>query len=347
MPQYQQLLLLFLYTLPVILFVVYRKKQRIGFFFYLFCFVYILLLSLRPETIGSDTSNYIASFESKTYLITESYEISWVGICFIIDNLFHLDIRFVFLVYALITVLPIIYVCYKDSSYPYMSILFFIMMFGLMPFNIMRHCAAMSLSLLVIHFFSKKKLFKACLFGGLAILFHNSAVVLVIFGIAIIFFQRFNLSNNMLILILWITLILGYVSFSLSSSIIGMFPTDKFSAYSDYALERGVSINNIFIMNIITLCWGSIFLRFQSMKSKNLYYWTYFVSFLMNNFLSYQIGANRVLFFISIASIIYIPNLIINEKKNIKIVRVVTYYSIFVFIMFIRSVFLNGDGVNP
>lgn len=349
MPQYQILLLSYLYTLPIILFIIYRKRQRVGFFFYLACSLYLLFLCFRPETIGTDTISYKESFECSTYLITDNYEFSWIVICILFDNYFHLGIESVFFIYALITILPIIYVCKAGSLYPYMSLLFFFVTFGLMPFNIMRHCAAMSLCLLTIHFLSKGKNISALCSCALAIIFHNSAIVLVIFVLIIYMLKRTSFSNRTLLLLLWITLLVGFVSFNLMSNVIGMLPSEKYSAYSDYALSRGVNVKNMFIMNIINLCWGSIFLNFQGDRPKSLYYWTYYLSFLIGNFLGYQIGANRVLFFISISSVIFIPNLIGNKEENEyrKRSRIVSFYCLFMILMFFINVLTNKDDINP
>jgi len=177
-----------LLTLPIIpaLLYTYKKDEKyIRKTIHVFFILLIILLCLRRIDIGVDLQNYKYYFDLIRQLqwnqITEiDIEIGYVFLNKIFgmftDN-FQLFIAFV----ALIQTIPI-YISYlKEAKRPYLSIIIFANMSAfVILFSGLRQAIAIAIGAIAYHFVVKKKFvfFVACV--GIAFLFHQSALILLI-----------------------------------------------------------------------------------------------------------------------------------------------------------------------
>lgn len=157
-----------------------EQKQVIGAFFVMF----FLLLSLRGLSCGSDTRNYLYFFNVDLPLsfkaIIEKYNIE-VG--------FHLlnktisvvskNFQFYLTVIALICIFPLWKLYKEESELPYLSIILFL---TIAPFSLyfsgLRQALAISAAPLTYYFCKKRKLIPYIITSYIAVLFHQSAIML-------------------------------------------------------------------------------------------------------------------------------------------------------------------------
>lgn len=352
MPAYITSLSICLWSIPIILFLLRQVKKHSWdkYFHFLLSSVLILLLSFRTEDIGVDTQNYYQSFQASTYLITESYEYTWILICTIVQQVLHADIFWVFFVYAAFTVIPIVYVSKKESVYPFLSLLLYILLFYVFSFNIMRHMAATSMCLLATYYINNNKKIYALIAALIAAALHNTALAFIAVVLLYRAFKNKKVNNNVAIILLFVFLIAGYFLFGAFSYLISLSPIEKYKSYQDYALSRSVNINNIFIMNIANTIWGAFILYIKKdRKDKSWYYKFYILSLFLENLISYHIGANRLIYFFSISSIIFIPNLALEQiKGGMKRVSNQTMQFVSVYIIYLMAWYyfrlLSGSG---
>lgn len=355
MPTYNTLLSIGLWSMPAFLFITWCVKKRLAnnYLLLLISAVLILLLSFRTEDIGVDTNNYFQSYYFETYLNTESYEWSWVVICTFFQRVLHADIFWVLFVYALITIAPVFYVSKKESVFPLLSILLYVVSFYIFSFNIMRHMAAVSMCLLCTYFLNNKKNVYAIISAIVAYLLHNTALFFIVVVFMYMVFRNKKISVNSAIVLLYVFLVVGYFLFGFFSYIISLSPIEKYRTYQDYAFSRNVNVDNIFIMNIVHTLWGSLVLFMKKNKTDNSWYYRlYIFSLFLDNLISYHIGADRLIYFFSITSIIFIPNLVVEcvdgktKKISPQAMQFVLVYILYLIAMYYYKLPNVGGGLD-
>ena len=142
----------------------------------------IVLLSVRGNTVGTDTYGYINSFiGDRSSPISYGVFSYWISQC---SFYFFENGRFGLFVFALITVLS----AFGAISYsrniinPALHTLFYMTFIYPLAFNIVRQATAISIVIWLAAFFSKKEYRKSVFVALIAFLFHPSAsVVLMLF----------------------------------------------------------------------------------------------------------------------------------------------------------------------
>jgi len=145
----------------------------------------ILLLALRGENVGNDTSNYLAFFDNVSinpwYLIqSHKFEVGFKyfvkGITLITDNR-----RFFMIITATVTTIPIGIFIYRNSKLPLISFLMFSTMeFLLFHFTGLRQTLAFVFVLKSYEYLQKNTFFKFLLWIFIAASFHKTALVFLI-----------------------------------------------------------------------------------------------------------------------------------------------------------------------
>lgn len=155
-----------------------KNKRFNKILFYVIEIQTILLLGLRGKTVGADTHTYIEYFQSLKIGMNLTYiEVGNRLIIRIIAGLCN-NPTVMFIVYALISVLPVFWVIKKESKNVHLSIIVYIgMMYYFFSFNAMRQGAAMSLVFVAIYYLKKNKNGRFLLWVLLAASLHNSAII--------------------------------------------------------------------------------------------------------------------------------------------------------------------------
>lgn len=162
----------------------------------LFFILFIVLLSLRDDTVGRDLANYKIIFNAigKGRLFEEFYGVSepafqiynWA-----IYNYISTDYQFFISITAVLTVLPIAYVYCKDTKFGYVKIALFVNMSTfIMMFSGIRQALAMAAGILAYHFIKDKKNVKFIIFALLATFTHHTGFM--VFFLYPLYHMRFN-----------------------------------------------------------------------------------------------------------------------------------------------------------
>lgn len=305
-------LLLFIYiSLPSFFFLLNRKRkvswgQRVFIALLLF-----LIVGLRGSEIGSDTGPYSVSFESGSFAFTTSYEITWIGICSFVKYVLHKDFQWVLLIYSAFTICPVVYVVSRQSKYPLFS-LFLYVLFGyyFLAFNIIRQSVAMSFSLLAVYFWIKRHYPLSVVMMITAFLFHRVAIVVPILLWGASWLGGKNKQKLKIMVLL--SLAVGPYLFGLINKVTAVAFIEKFTVYAEYAGEKGANVGGLFIQNLI----GSLFCLWfiDRSRHRDFYSKAYFSSIILGNLFLYNMGVNRIIYFLSIFSILAIPNILYDYK---------------------------------
>jgi hypothetical protein len=157
-----------------------RNKMALAFFFFLLT----LLVMLRHETVGNDTTNYIYYFERYSYmdwalLRKQELELGYVYLNKLL-SLFSKESR-VFLAVSAVLASAMIYPTYKrlceDSSLT--IVLYCIMSTFVMMFSGIRQMLSIGLGVVAYEFTRQKKLIPFAIMVFLAMTMHTSAFMLV------------------------------------------------------------------------------------------------------------------------------------------------------------------------
>lgn len=177
---------LFFLTICVLSYFMTRNKKRIFLPTIIIGTLISLLIGLRAENIGNDTTTYITIFnESNIYTDflqpSNGFEIGFIILMRII-GLFTNNPHTCLLIVAFITIMPMIYIIFKYSPTPWFSIFLFAGL-GYFTFYMsgLRQSIALTLTFVALPLLLKRKIFSYSFFIILATFFHTSAIFAFIF----------------------------------------------------------------------------------------------------------------------------------------------------------------------
>ena len=213
--------------------------------------------------------------------------------------------------------------------------------------------AAASMCLLATYYLQNNKKIYALIAVMIAAALHNTALVFVAVVLLFMAFKNKKVNNNRAIILLFVFLFAGYFLFGALSYLISLSPIEKYKSYQDYALSRNVNVNNIFIMNCIRSLWGAFILYAKRNKMDNSWYYRFYIfSLFLENLISYHIGADRLIFFFSISSIVFIPNLAVEpisssrKRFSPQTMQFVMFYNIYLIVLYYFRLLSGGGGLN-
>lgn len=175
---------------------------------------FILISGLRYK-IGSDTLRYMDEykyypnlFELSDYRFSETrYDFLWVFFCSTCKT-FSDSYFFMQFILAIMINSIYFYFIYKSTNYRFTGLLLYFV-FGFLYFNteILRESLAVAIFLLSIHFFYEKKWIKYYLLAFIAILFHSSAFIVLVFP----FFSKVKFNKSFIISLVIIAMFAGVI----------------------------------------------------------------------------------------------------------------------------------------
>ena len=174
-----------------------------------FFLIWFTLLCFRSERVGIDTVNYHYMFIKASQMsfgdifskiFDSQFEIGFYTISRIV-SFFTMEFRVVMVICAMISLIPIAVLYYfRAEHYAYLSIVIFLAL-GLFSiyFSAMRQVMALSFVVPVYYFTKNRKLVFFLLICVFAILFHHSAIVLLL--MYPVYHMNLRLNKNLLLLI--------------------------------------------------------------------------------------------------------------------------------------------------
>lgn len=227
-------IIIYLMTFVVSLFFIYRaekairknRKQSYRMNIAVAVALPCLLAALRGLYVGTDTKGYYELYETAfSYNSLEAYvarmslrdlEVGYSTFMFVLSR-FHLSKEIFFFILALMSILPVVYVLskYRDNFPMWIGMAVYYAFFYNLSFNATRQCIAVSFILLVYQMITEKKYKLAFLFFLIALSFHSSAYVGLVFVFAAIIFRNIKMSFVRQIIVCLVIMILAVAPFYL------------------------------------------------------------------------------------------------------------------------------------
>ncbi len=184
----------------IVLLMAYLAQRKSKKKYMIFAAVVLALLAgLRANTVGIDTHNYTVLFAriaEGQFDLAYGLETSFKYICAFLLAIWN-NSNFLFLVFALITNILIFARLWelKDTISLTWSVIVYIGVFYFMTFNIMRQFVAVAIIFWATRYLAEKKYAKFLIFVAIAVLFHRSALLGVLF-VAFEIFAWKHLTNK-------------------------------------------------------------------------------------------------------------------------------------------------------
>lgn len=283
-----------------------RDSNRTRRIFLLFCGAALfLMLALRYRGVGSaDSTNYFyfwheaASSSFQSVWEEQRYEYGYLAYVWLFSHIFP-NPQFSFVISGLVITVSVCYFIYKNSENPTMSVVMYVTL-ELFTFMMQgqRQAIAMSICLFALEYCKRRKLVRFLLLVGLAMLFHQSAIV---FLIVYLFYGRRLNWKTMLV-----ALVAGGAALALSTTFVSIANTIFESDY-DVAVDSGGFV--AVAIYVLILAFALIFAG----KRRDEKEYTFFVLLTVAGFVTYLMrytgtrATERISYYFMFGQIITLP----------------------------------------
>lgn len=308
----------------------------------LFGIILVFIEGMRTVEVGSDTLSYLNIFET----VGNGNYASWVEpvwnlICFISYNFISTNYNVFLLIIASVTIFNFLYVFYKESPNPFLSLYIFISLHMYMgSFNIMRQYLSMSFLLLSWCLLSQYKKRKSIVFLLVSILTHYSTI----FSVITYLWKKITLPSNKILYLLIISFIFGSM---MNESTLSIFTGPLFANFLEKDTVFRDSSNLMIVMviaqNMLTMM---IVLSVKEEMRENFWFKIFVLSSLVFNATYMVAFAARIYSVFAISQLIFVPLFF----KQLKCSRKIASYIVLVIYMsaqFFRILIPNGNGILP
>ena len=239
----------------------YKEKKL---YFVLITVVFILIAGFRKRNIGIDTTIYYQWFQSFKHiswsrlnlnlLLEPAYQIlNWL-----IANVLGGDFQALLIIEAVVAIVPVSILIYRHSDNPPMSY-FFYLAFGFFTFALSGIRQSMAIGFTIIAFLqiSKKKPLKFLLFVFIAMLFHQTAII--VFPMYWLRYFKIDVKNTFLFFVM------GIVMYIFRAPILAFLNENSKNYY--YAMETGGGLQYVFILLMLV---SALFMTEQFTKKNSV-----------------------------------------------------------------------------
>ncbi len=301
----------------------------------------VLLLGLRGSTVGIDTQTYIDLF----WAVKSGWGIGWLEIgnqiiYSITATIFNKPV-WLLLIYATITVIPVLKVIEIDSRNAFFSIIIYTgLMYYYWAFNAMRQAAAMSIAFLAISNLERNKNIKYFVLTFFAATVHKSALVVLLFWIVKKTGIRANKNWSV-----WI-IALSSMGLLFGEKVVsqGLILFQSYAGYIDSIFAgNGNVLNPILFLSIFLF----IILTQSHLSENELFYLTMLGIGVILYFVSIKIQiVNRLTYYFTMPLIVLLPNCIESLKKQNKLISKGIFFvgiSLYQFLLILKG----AQGIVP
>lgn len=298
----------------------WRILEKLYFWILSFCIIGIV--AFRHYTIGTDTIGYYYLFLNPLNGYS-SYNISDIEIGYRLMNVLGRTISMdgdTFLsICAVISILPFIYIIWKESSNRLFSLFLFISLgtttiFYILFFSMIRQCLAFGIISIGLYWFYKRKnrnFYFRFIPVILACAFHRSALL----TLPLFFIDYIKFKKNMIYLCLIITWIIGTILIKFKTFLLVLseiFSEGHFNYYANIIGENEYSIG--VTIPLLLLCFLMYYVADEKMLN-NVYVKIFTIGVLLNN-LFYLVGnSDRLNLYFGIYGCLAIPYIYEALKK--------------------------------
>lgn len=299
--------MLYFTLLSIVILVSSLLKDINKLLLYIFIFILFILLGFRGLDVGTDTLNYEAYFDIIKSGVNLPVEIGWVFLNKAV-LFFGGSFRIFLLIVSALTLIPIFYVIRRQSVNPLLSIfLFYTLYLYFYSFNISRQALAMSIVFFSYPFLHDVKRVKYLTLILLASLFHYTALI----AFPLLFVSKLTVKKYQVFILIIFTVTVGlfmadFVFNSISDII-----------YSNY--KERVELGNLLGNGMYLLVLNCFFLFiYFTCTPKDLYFKIFFTYILASNLLVRIPYSNRVLMYLSIIQVLFLPYYLYQTKKELR-----------------------------
>lgn len=288
------------------------SRKQSNLIFVIEALVIMLVVALRNESIGTDTTTYCYIFLHPNADAKDA----GFGLYNAIIRLFTKNSDCYIFITAVFSFLPIFYSIWRDSRNKCFSIFVFVTMgttilYYALYFASMRHCLAVGLLMLLVHFVRNKVL------TSLPIIILCNLVIGTIHLVTFVFLPVFllqhwfnkgeNISKSSLILLLILSFIIGLnlQNYMQYISVIDVLTEGRFGYYLDYVSSAEYKIGTTIPLMLLAI----LFVYFSPDNFRNdLYFITFIIGVCINNLMVMAADSSRFTLTFLFSSCIIIPN---------------------------------------
>lgn len=301
----------------------------------------VLLLGLRGATVGVDTHTYLDLFWAKKGGASISYLELGNRVIYGVVSAVTNNPTWIFLVYAAITVVPVLTVIQKNSKNTFFSVIIYAgFMYYYWAFNAMRQAAAMSVAFWAISKLEEEKNCEFFLFVILAAMLHKSAWIVLLFWV--VKRTRIRVNKNWAI---WVTVLSGASVFVGAKMVsLGILLVPSYAGYIGSAFAgRGGFLHPLLFLLVFLF----ILLVQGKLDENERFYLTMLSVGVILYFVAVRVEiVNRMTYYFTMPLIILLPNWTESlNRQNKRLVKMVFYtgISLYQFLLVLRG----AQGIVP
>lgn len=329
----------------------YEKLNR--FLFVVISFLIVSIVAFRSEEIGTDTPGYYSYFLNPN-LGYSNYDKSDIEIGY---NLFSDLVRFIYKdgnfflsLCAFISIIPFLYLLWKESENKLLSLFFFVTLgttttYYILFFSMVRQCVALGIiciGLYLFHTNKLNKLYKRLIPVIIAFCFHHTSFL----ALPLFFIDYVKISKKVATLSLVISLLIGY-------SLVNYIRILKFiigyteNSYDYYVLLIDENTYQLGVTIPITLLCIVVFLYSNDEFLENIYVKTFFIGTIINNIMSLAGNSDRLSLYFGIYGCLVIPNFMEQQLRNKSLMKYSLLILLLVYYTGKYMKVMNNAAENP
>ena len=301
-----------------------------------------IVSAFRATSVGIDTKSYLWAFErlgksvsdlSLSFLAEDGYTL----LEYICKSM-GLGFRGVIIFGAAIYIIPVLFIIYKYSENPYLSLFYFVTLdYYCFSMSGMRQCIAIGLCLIAFEMAQKKKLLLYLLLVGVAITFHSTAIVF----LPVYFLRYIPLKKKYIYPFIG----LGIVCFLFKSQLVSIMQSMSRVYYGNMD-TGGIGMYLYLLLPVILACIYSPEWENNSKDAKILTNYMMIIAVIMYPILQFNPTVFRLHYYYSIVIIIFLPT-VVRGVRDARIRFLISAFFFSVAIYYFGAYTMQNMGVNP
>lgn len=301
-----------------------------------------IVSAFRATSVGIDTKSYLWTYERlgasiPSLSLSFGAEDGYTLLEYICRNI-GVGFRGVVIFSSAIYIIPVLYIIFKYSENPYLSIFYFVTLdYYCFSMSGMRQCIAIGLCIIAFEMAQRKKLIPYLLLVGIAITFHSTAI----FFLPVYFLRYIPLRKKYI----YPFIALGIICFLFKNQIINIMQSMSRIYYGNMD-TGGVGMYLYLLLSVILAFMYSPEWENDNKDAKSLINYMMIVAVIIYPILQFNPTVFRLHYYYSISIVVFIPTII----KGIRDARIRLLFSslfFFVAIYYFYAYTMQNMGVNP
>lgn len=300
-----------------------------------------VISAFRDISVGIDTISYLWSFERIGYTVPDlsislHSEYGYTLLEYLCRDT-GVGFRGVLVFGAALYIIPVLYVIYKYSENPYLSLFYFVTLdYFCFSMTGMRQCIALGICLIAFEMALRKNIILFLLFVGSAVMFHSTAIVF----LPVYFLQYFPIQKKYMFLFA----LFGLLCFVFRGYLVTILQAMSRNYYD----HMNVGGTGMYLYMLLTVVLAFIYGPKRKEKNvvKNLITYMMMVAVLIYPILQFNPTVFRLHYYFSIMIILFIPT-VLKNIRNAEVRFFFSYFFFFVAVYYFLEFTMENMGVNP